>query len=102
LSDKGLLASDNKGKSWKVVAETLGAAWGPYFGKSKLHFVVVDKTGFQETTGGGKTWRTIATHPPSLKGEYNKRGWFLNVTWDPVGKVCYATKMDQPAWKCEY
>ena len=102
LSDKGLLASDDKGKSWEVTAETSDAAWGPYFGKSKLHFVVINKTGFQETSDGGKTWRTIAPYPPGLKGEYNKRGWFLNFAWDPAGKVCYAARMGQPAWKCEY
>lgn len=102
ISGRGVWRSSDKGKSWKVAAETSGAAWGPYFGKSKLHFVVVDKTGFRETSDGGKTWRTIAPYPPGLKGEYNKRGWFLNFAWDPVGKVCYVARMGQPAWKCEY
>jgi len=60
------------------------------------------KTAFQETSDGGKTWQRVAPHPPGLKGEYNKRGWFLNFAWDPVGKVCYAARMGQPAWKCEY
>jgi hypothetical protein len=102
LSDKGLLTSADQGKSWRVSAETSGAAWGPYFGKSKLHLAVVNGKGFQETSDGGKTWRTIAPYPPGLKGKYNNRGWFLNFAWDPVGKVCYVSRMGQSAWKCEY
>ncbi len=34
--------------------------------------------------------------------DFNTRGWFLNVAWDPIGKVCYAARMGQPAYKCEY
>jgi len=102
LSDKGLLASTDTGKTWNVMSDASSAAWGPYFGKSKQHFVVVNKAGFRETADGGKTWRVIAPYPPSLKGEYNSRGWFMNFAWDPVGKACYVSQMGQAAWKYEY
>jgi len=102
LADRGLLLTADQGKTWKRVGDLTGAAWGPYFGRDRDHFVVVTKDGFQETTDGGKAWRRIAPLPPSLKKEYNPRGWFLNVAWDPVGKACYASRMGQPTWKYEY
>jgi photosystem II stability/assembly factor-like uncharacterized protein len=102
LTDGGLLATRDKGRTWRRVGPKAGAAWGPYFGRSDRHFVVVNAKGFQETTDGGKTWKAVAPLPPSLKKEYNPRGWFLNVAWDPIGKVCYAARMGHPTWKCEY
>ena len=100
-TDAGLMTTTDQGKTWRRIGQTT-AAWGPYFGAGKDHFVVVDKHGFQETTDGGKTWKLIAPLPPSLKKEYNPRGWFLNVAWDPVGKVCYATRMGKPTWRYKY
>ncbi len=100
LADKGILKSKDQGKTWEQVGDLKGAAWGPYFGKDESQFVVVDKNGFQETTDAGKTFKQIA--PPSPLKEFNTRGWFLNVAWDPIGKVCYAARMGQPAYKWEY
>ena len=102
LTDQGLLATKDKGKTFQPVGAKTGAACGPYFGKDARHFVVVDAEGFQETADGGKTWKCIAPLPPMLKKEFSKRGWFLNVAWDPIGKVCYATRMGKATWKCEY
>jgi len=102
LTDRGLLKSTDEGKTWQAVGEPLGAAWGPYFGKDEKHFVVVNKQGFQETADGGQTWQRIAPYPPSVKGEFNMRGWFLNFAWDPIGRVCYVARMGQPTCKCEY
>ena len=102
LTDQGLLATADEGKSWKPLGETTGAAYGPYFGTGERHFVVVNREGFQETTDAGKTWKRLAPLPPKLRGEFMRNGWFLNVAWDPVGKVCYASRMGKPTWKCEY
>ena len=102
LSDKGLMVSADQGKTWKVQCDVAGAAWGPYFGKDENDFVVVNKEGFRQTLDGGKTWKLIAPYPPGLRSECNNRGWFLNFAWDPIGKVCYASKMGLPTWKCEY
>ncbi|HUS90267.1 MAG TPA: hypothetical protein VM695_00410 [Phycisphaerae bacterium] len=102
LTDRGLMVTKDRGATWQRVGQATGAAWGPYFGKDERHFVVVDAKGFQETADAGKTWKLIAPLPPTLTKEYNKRGWFLNVAWDPIGKVCYASRMGKPTWKCEY
>jgi hypothetical protein len=102
LSDQGLLKTSDQGKAWERVGTLTDGVWGPYFGKDSSHFVVVNREGFQETADGGKTWRLIAAYPPSVKGEFNPRGWFLNFAWDPIGKVCYVARMGQPTCKCEY
>lgn len=100
LTDKGLLKSKDQGKTWEPVGDRTGAVWGPYFGKDETHFVVVDQAGFQETTDAGRTWTQIAPFPPVK--EFNTRGWFLNVAWDPLGKACYAARMGHPTYKYEY
>lgn len=102
LSDQGLLRSKDKGQTWERVGKLSGAVWGPYFGKDAGHFAVVSRKGFHETPDGGKSWRSIARYPPSLKGEFNTHGWMMNFAWDPLGKVCYAARMGQPTCKCDY
>jgi len=102
LTDQGLLRTKDRGLTWERVGEPIDAVWGPYFGKDESHFVVVNRKGFQETADGGTTWKLIAPYPPSVKGEFNTRGWFLNFAWDPVGKVCYVARMGQPTCKCDY
>jgi outer membrane protein assembly factor BamB len=102
LSDQGLLASRDRGSSWPRVCGAAGASWGPFFGKDANHFVVVDKQGFEETTDGGRTWKLIAPLPAPFRKDYNPRGWFVNVAWDPLGKVCYASRMGQPTYRCRY
>jgi len=102
LTDAGLTVTADQGKTWRRVGQMRGAAWGPYFGTADGHFVVVDKQGFQETTDGGKTWNLIAPLPPLLAKEFNPRGWFLNVAWDPVGRVCYAARMGKPTLRYRY
>lgn len=99
LTAKGVLHSADQGKSWKHLCDAGGAAWGPYFGTNAKHFVVVNRKGFNETTDAGKTWKLIAPYPPSLKGEYNQRGWMANFAWDPIGKVCYVSRMGQATFK---
>lgn len=102
LTDRGILRSRDQGRTWEPAGDLAGAVWGPYFGKDENHFVVVDRKGFQETSDGGKTWRAIAPFPPAFAKDFNTRGWFLNFAWDPIGKVCYAARMGQPAWKFAY
>ena len=102
LSDQGLLRSKDKGQTWERVGKLSGAVWGPYFGKDAGHFAVVSRKGFHETPDGGKSWRSIARYPPSLKGEFNTHGWMMNFAWDPLGRACYVARMSQPTCKCEY
>jgi len=102
LTDQGLLATKDKGQTFRCVAVKPGATWGPYFGKDERHFVVVGPDGFHETADAGKTWKCIAPLPATLRKGLHRPGWFLNVAWDPIGKVCYAARMGQPTFKCEY
>ncbi len=102
LSDKGIVRSRDQGKTWEQVGKKTGAVWGPYFGKDESHFVVVDREGFQETSDGGMTWKTLAPFPPMFVKEFNFRGWFLNFAWDPRGRGCYVARMGHPAWRYDY
>ena len=102
LTDKGLLVSRDRGTTWTRIGDATGAAWGPYFGADAKHFVVVDAKGYHETRDAGTTWRTIAPLPPPFTKEFNPRGWFLNVAWDPIGKACYASRMGQATYRYTY
>ena len=88
-----------------VAADLVGSVHDHHAGlfpKDAGHFAVVSRKGFHETTDGGKSWRSIAPYPPSLKGEFNTHGWMMNFAWDPLGKGCYVARMGQPTCKCEY
>lgn len=96
-TDKGIMASKDKGKTWKLIGAEISAFAGPFFGKKSDHIVAINKQGFQESTDGGKTWKVAAPLPPEVK----EVDWFGNYAWDPVGNIFYATRMGKPAMKYE-
>lgn len=96
---EGIFRSTDGGGTWTKVSEATAVGVMTVF-KGTGHWLT--NQGLPTTADLGKTWKLIAPLPPSLKKEFNPRGWFLNVAWDPVGKVCYASRMGQPTWKCEY
>jgi len=98
VGSKGLLVSKDKGATWAWQGQPVQAAWGPYFGKSEKHVVIVGKTGVQETTDGGETW-TLVTPLPDLFKNPPGPGWFLNFTFDPVSNVFYTSWMGKPAFR---
>lgn len=98
LSDKGLLASRDKGATWAPEGAPVTAWFGPYFGKDENHIIVVGKEGFLESTDAGKSWSAAAPLPP---GKEFARKWFPNFAWDVKGGVFYASCMGKPAYKYE-
>jgi len=60
-----------------------------------MHFVVVGKSGFQETKDGGKTWNVTAPLPPGFT--VNRVG--ANYAWDAKANVFYASTMTKPTFK---
>ena len=44
-TSQGILVSNDKGATWSVLGNAINASFGPYFGKSASHFVVVGKDG---------------------------------------------------------
>lgn len=98
LTEKGLIASKDKGATWEPLGSPVSAWFGPYFGGDASHLVLFGKDGFLETLDGGTTWK-VAAPPPSEKGMTDK--WFSNVGWDPKGNAFYISRMGKPAFKYE-
>jgi photosystem II stability/assembly factor-like uncharacterized protein len=94
---EGLLVSRDKGKTWAVQGSPVECSFGPFFGKDEKHIVVMGKKGFYETKDGGQTWHHVAPLPPDM--QVHMPGWFVNVAWDPLGDVFYASNMGKPAYK---
>ncbi|MBN2475303.1 MAG: hypothetical protein JXB62_11880 [Pirellulales bacterium] len=96
-SAEGLLASEDRGKTWGVQGQAVECSFGPYFGKDKSRIVVVGKEGFWETTDGGRQWQRAAPLPPEYS--VSMPGWFLNFGWDPHARIFYASRMGAPAYR---
>jgi len=95
LTGKAVLVSKDKGKTWTDLGATVDAMFGPWFGRDPLHFVVVGKTGFQETKDGGKTWQFAAPLPAGFGiGRVGP-----NYAWDPKSDIFYASTMTKPTFK---
>jgi len=96
-TDKGLLVSKDKGKTWEIQGAAVAAVHGPFWGKKKDHMVVVGKDGFQETTDGGKSWKKAAPLPDGFK----VGGVGPNYAWDSINDIFYASSMgkDTLRWK---
>ncbi len=94
---KGVLVSKDKGATWSELGAPVDAMFGPFFGKDENHFVVVGKSGFQETKDGGKTWTLAAPLPAGFTA--NRVG--PNYAWDPNVNIFYASTMTKPTFKLE-
>jgi hypothetical protein len=96
MSDKGVLASKDKGATW-VLAWDVKGVFGPYFAKDQKQIMVVGKDGFVESTDGGAAWNVIAPLPKGfgvgLVGP--------NYAWDPIHEVLYASSMGKPTYRFE-
>ena len=94
---KGLLISKDKGATWEPLGAPVDASFGPYFGKDENHFVVVGKSGFQETKDAAKTWQAAAPLPAGFGvGRVGP-----NYAWDPTANIFYASTMTKPTFKFE-
>jgi photosystem II stability/assembly factor-like uncharacterized protein len=94
---KGILASKDKGLTWTWLGAPVDASFGPYFGESELHFVVVGRSGFLETKDGGKSFLPAAPLPPGFG--INPVG--PSYAWDPNADIFYASMMTKPTYKLQ-
>lgn len=98
VGQNGLLVSKDRGATWAAQGQPVQAAWGPYFGKDEKHVVVAGKGGIMETTDGGQTWSLVAALPDPYKSPPGS-GWFLNLAFDPVNNLFYASWMGKPTYR---
>jgi photosystem II stability/assembly factor-like uncharacterized protein len=103
ISKDHVLVSKDKGATWSPLGSPVRGGWGPYFGKTEKHLVVVGMDGFMETQDGGQSWKLAAPLPdPSNSGWPTKEGmdrlgWFVNFGWDSKAEIFYASKMGKAA-----
>lgn len=93
----GLIATTDKGETWKKVAEVKDGRYGPIFGKTADHMFVLTKAGIIETTDGGATWSPPLPPPKGLKG-------VADLTWleyEPKNDVLYLMTMGSDLWRWE-
>lgn len=95
LVEGALIATADKGESWRKVCDLKDGRYGPVFGKDARHLFVLTAAGVVESTDGGATWSKPVAPPKGLKGT-------AGLTWleyDPKGDVLYLMKMGSDLFK---
>ena len=95
LVDGGLIATTDKGATWKKVGTIPDAQYGPIFGKDQQHLFVLTKAGIVESTDGGATWSKPLPPPRELKGI----GGLSWLEYDPQHDVLYLMKMGSDLYR---
>jgi RNA polymerase sigma factor (sigma-70 family) len=96
LVEGGLIATSDKGESWKMLSDLEGQ-YGPVFGKDARHLFVLTKTGIVESTDGGASWSEPIAPPRELKG-ISALTW---IEYDPPRDVLYLLKKGSDLYKLE-
>lgn len=95
LVDGGLIATTDKGETWKRVGEVKDAQYGPVFGKTARHLFVLTKAGPVESTDGGETWSPPLAPPPEMNGV----GGLSWLEYDPQHDTLYLMKMGSDLYR---
>ena len=93
--DGVLIASADKGKTWRKVSDLKGGRFGPIFGTSGKHLFVLTNTGIVESSDAGRTWSAPIALPKELAG-------VSALTWmefDPIHDVLYVMKMGSELYR---
>ena len=96
----GLLTSTDQGATWNRSAprnqdKPYSMIYGPMFGESEQHYVVVGRAGFLETKDGGASFSSAAPLPAGFT--IARVG--PNFAWDPRADIFYASTMTKPTFK---
>ena len=95
LVDGGLIATTDKGETWKQIGMVKDAQYGPIFGKSSKHMFVLTKAGPVESTDGGANWSAPLAPPQDLKGV----GGLSWIEFDPQHDTLYLMKMGSELYR---
>ena len=90
---EGVQASRDAGRTWAPLGIPVKAYYGPYFGKTAGHLVVVGKDGISETTDAGATWTVVAPLPAGFTVGFTGP----NFGWDAQRGIFYASTMGKAA-----
>lgn len=89
LVTDGLIASTDKGQSWKKLSVVKDGICGPVFGKNAQHLFVLTQGGIRESTDGGVNWQPAIALPAGMKGA----GALSWVEYDARHDTLYVMKM---------
>ena len=95
--DGALLATGDRGETWKEVAHLQDGRYGPVFGKDAAQMFVLTKDGIAETRDGGTTWSAPVPLPAGVRGG----GPLTWIEYDPRHDVLYAMKMGSELFKLD-
>jgi hypothetical protein len=95
LVDGGLIATTDKGATWKKTSTVRDGQCGPVFGKDAQHMFVLTSTGVIESTNGGASWSKPVPPPVGMKGI----GGLSWLEYDPNSDVLYLMKMGSDLYR---
>jgi hypothetical protein len=95
LADGGLIATTDRGATWKKLGEVKDAQYGPVFGKDARHLFVLTRAGVVESTDGGSTWSKPLAPPREMKGV----GGLSWLEYDPKNDMLYLMKMGSDLYR---
>lgn len=95
LTEGGLIATSDKGETWKDIGAVKDAQYGPIFGKTAKHMFVLTKAGPVESTDGGTIWSAPLSPPPEMKG----LGGLSWLEYDPQHDTLYLMKMGSELYR---
>jgi hypothetical protein len=93
--DGAVIASTDKGESWKNLGDLEDGRFGPIFGKDDSHMFVLTGAGIVESTDGGATWSKPLELPKEVKGG----GALTWIEYDPKSDILYTMKMGSQLYK---
>jgi photosystem II stability/assembly factor-like uncharacterized protein len=95
LVDGGVIATTDKGETWKKLGEVKDAQYGPIFGRDAKHMFVLTKAGVVESSDGGVTWSKPLPLPKEMKGI----GGLSWLEYDPKNDVLFLMKMGSDLYR---
>ena len=93
--DGTLIATTDKGQTWKKICDVKDGRYGPIFGKTAMHMFILTQGGIIESNDAGVTWSKPLPVPKEMKG-VSMLTW---LDYDQLHDVLYVMKMGSELYK---
>jgi photosystem II stability/assembly factor-like uncharacterized protein len=95
LVEGGLIATSDRGETWKKLGAIKDGQYGPVFGREARQMFVLTKAGVIESTDGGATW----SKPLPPPGAMNGTGGLTWLEYDPTNDMLYLMKIGSDLYR---